>query len=205
MKHLVLHMMRWLLTSTPFLILVAVGIGVFFFLLSFKTGIWHWFSRSGALITSIGAVLSTRGMLRIGIDGILNNTPNIEVVNRIHNPIDASTDKQTKCDVVAAYWGFWMVAIGTITWAYGDLLVCMLKGMTMCGRMWVVSTSRKIRCIIAAVVSPSLGIGFGTCPTQKSSSARIDRVVNLFLGNLSDHNVEFQHQPVLGRQTALGR
>jgi hypothetical protein len=31
-------------------------------------------------------------------------------------------DGEIKRDLVTAYWGFWVVGLGTIVWAYGDLV-----------------------------------------------------------------------------------
>ena len=56
---------RWALTTSWFLFLLAAVLVGLSLLASFYTDAWHWFQRSGALMVSIGAVLSTRRALRL--------------------------------------------------------------------------------------------------------------------------------------------
>jgi len=55
---------RWMVTSNGFLFAAAVVTVGGSLALSFTTDAWHWFQRSGALLVSIGAILSTRHLLR---------------------------------------------------------------------------------------------------------------------------------------------
>ena len=83
MKKTVLHIIRWLMTTTGFLLVLAAGIlGVSFFI-SYLTGQWHWFQRSGALLVSIGAILSTRRLLRVGLTGMLSGSSYFDMARRL--------------------------------------------------------------------------------------------------------------------------
>ncbi len=33
---------------------------------------------------------------------------------------------ETHCDLMCSYFGFWVVAFGTLIWAFGDLVGCFL-------------------------------------------------------------------------------
>ena len=62
---------RWLTTTTCFLLAAVVALLSVSVFLSIYTGDWHWFQRSGALVVSIGAILSTRKLLRTGTTEML--------------------------------------------------------------------------------------------------------------------------------------
>ena len=71
---------------------------------------------------SLGAVLSTRRLLRIGIEGMLMGE-NYFVVAQRQSLRSSPTDAlETHCDLIFSYWGFWVVAFGTLIWAFGDLV-----------------------------------------------------------------------------------
>ena len=79
-KMTVFQIVKWLMTTTIFLLTFAACIIGLAFFASFYTGQWHWFQRSGALIVSIGAILSTRRLLRRGLNGSLSERSYFEVV-----------------------------------------------------------------------------------------------------------------------------
>ena len=108
---------RRMVTSNALLLGAAVLLVGGSFTLSFATDAWHWFQRSGALLVSIGAVLSTRSILRVRLTAMIENRPFDEVFELQDDPHGAS-------DLAACFVGFWLVGFGTIIWAYGDLLSC---------------------------------------------------------------------------------
>lgn len=103
---------RWMVTSNVFLFTVAIAIVGGSFTASATLDAWHWFQRSGALLVSIGAILSTQHMLRAITDTLLNT------------PKTVSTKAQQHKDLVTCFIGFWIVGMGTLIWAYGDLAGC---------------------------------------------------------------------------------
>lgn len=132
MKKTVLHIIRWLMTTTGFLLVLAAGIlGVSFFI-SYLTGQWHWFQRSGALLVSIGAILSTRRLLRVGLTGMLSGSSYFDMARRLEMITGNAQDLETRRDLLSSYWGFGIVGLGTIIWAYGDLIECLIARNMSC-------------------------------------------------------------------------
>jgi hypothetical protein len=122
----VLLVIKLLLSTTGFLLVLAasiLGISIF---ASAYTGQWHWFQRSGALVVSIGAILSTRRLLRIGLGGLLEGRSYFDVASNLQARPDDNRDMEVGRDVTAAYWGFMVVGLGTIVWAFGDLIGCLI-------------------------------------------------------------------------------
>ena len=96
-------------------------------LAGFATGQWHWFQRSGALVVIIGAILSTRPLLRNELMHlILQRTQDLTV------PAAAVAGDVGRQDRTACFCGFWVVGAGTLTWAYGDLLGCLVTWSASC-------------------------------------------------------------------------
>jgi len=93
---------------------------------SIATGSWHWLSRSGALVVAIGAILSTRPLLREELTEMIRaRTPSEE------RPPRPPPDLRWR-DRRACFCGFWLVAAGTLIWAYGDLLGCLAQWSSAC-------------------------------------------------------------------------
>jgi len=127
MKRITLLAVKWLMTTISFLLIAGVIIiGVSFFA-GYYTDQWHWFQRSGALLVSIGAILSTRRMLRSGLDGLMHGSSASEVLAAIEKIRGYTEDSETKRDLISAYWGFTVVGLGTVVWAYGDLIGCIIE------------------------------------------------------------------------------
>lgn len=126
MKKTALLIVKWLVTTTSLLLVLgAVIVGSSFFA-SFHTGEWHWFQRSGALLVSIGAILSTRRLLRMGLDGLIQESSYFELAASIEADRDDTHHRETRLDLVSAYCGFAVVGLGTVIWAYGDLIECLI-------------------------------------------------------------------------------
>lgn len=125
-QHL-LRWVRWALTTTWFLfLLTAVLVGVSL-LASFYTDAWHWFQRSGALMVSIGAVLSTRRALNLILEAMISG-------NSHERSLSSSETTQSidMGELQTCVCGFLFVALGTMIWAYGDLLGCLLHWDSSC-------------------------------------------------------------------------
>ena len=128
----VLLVIKLLFSKTSFLLVLAATIFGTSIFASAYTGQWHWFQRSGALVASIGAILSTRRLLRIGLDGLLGGRSYFDVASNIQaNPGD-KIDMESGRDLIAAYWGFMIVGLGTIVWAFGDLIGCFIADNMDC-------------------------------------------------------------------------
>ena len=118
----VLRFALWVISSPTILVSISVAISASAFAVSYSLDQWHWFQRFGAISVSIGAILSTRRLLRIGIQGMLMDE-NYFVVARPQSMHSLETDPvETHCDLMCSYWGFWVVGFGTLIWAFGDLV-----------------------------------------------------------------------------------
>ena len=95
-------------------------------LLSIQTDAWHWFQRSGALLVSIGALLSTRRALELMLDAMING-------NRLMpSGAGKARGESAAGELRTCVCGFLLVAMGTFIWAYGDLLGCLLQWESAC-------------------------------------------------------------------------
>ena len=118
---------RWTLTTTWFLLfLIAIFVGISL-LASLYSDVWHWFQRSGAIMVGIGAVLSTRRPLGLILESMIDDHGRKSLLqyNTAFNQSELSELRTCVC-------GFFMVAMGTLIWAYGDLLGCLLYWNTSC-------------------------------------------------------------------------
>jgi hypothetical protein len=124
--HYILLAFRWaILNSRVLYLLATVLVGGSFFI-SFHTDAWHWFQRSGALLVSIGALLSTRRALGLMLDSLIDGSDLVQQVQR--EQITTSEAGELRTCVC----GFLLVAMGTFIWAYGDLLGCLLPLQLAC-------------------------------------------------------------------------
>ena len=118
----VLLFAQWLISSPVILVSISVAISASAFAVSYSLDQWHWFQRFGAISVSIGAILSTRRLLRIGIKGMLMDE-NYFAAARPQSMHSSETDAvETHRDLMCSYWGFWVVGFGTLIWAFGDLV-----------------------------------------------------------------------------------
>lgn len=98
---------QWLISSPVILVSISIAISASTFAVSYSLDQWHWFQRFGAISVSIGAILSTRRLLRIGIQGMLMNE-NYFVIARPLSMHSSETDAiETHCDLMCSYWGLW--------------------------------------------------------------------------------------------------
>ena len=124
--HYVLLAFRWTISNSLFLYLLAVVLVGGSFLLSFNTDAWHWFQRSGALLVSIGALLSTRRALGLMLDALIDG---IDLAQQVQGELVPSSEVG---ELQTCVCGFLLVAMGTLIWAYGDLLGCLSPSQLAC-------------------------------------------------------------------------
>lgn len=122
-----LRWFRWALTTSWFLFLLAAMLVGASLLASFYTDAWHWFQRSGALMVSIGAVLSTRRALNLILEGMIGGGSPARTL--LSSEATRSIDMR---ELQTCVCGFLFVAMGTLIWAYGDLIGCLLHWNASC-------------------------------------------------------------------------
>lgn len=105
----------WLLTGIAVLTVVASGVA------SYITCKWHWFGRSGAIVTMAGVILSVRPLVRMGFAKWLLSQRVIDEGHIVPTPEEIEAVRQTTLDAKASHIGVYMALFGTIVWAYGDL------------------------------------------------------------------------------------
>ena len=124
--HYVLLAFSWAISNSRFLYLLAAVLVGGSFLLSFNTDAWHWFQRSGALLVSIGALLSTRRALGLMLDALIDG---IDLAQQVQGELVPSSEVG---ELQTCVCGFLLVAMGTLIWAYGDLLGCLSPSQLAC-------------------------------------------------------------------------
>ncbi len=92
------------------------------FAASLVTAKWHWFGRSGAIITMVGVVLSVRPLVRLGFAEWFRSLHIIDCGHLEPTPEEIEAERQSKLDATASHIGVCMALIGTVVWAYGDLI-----------------------------------------------------------------------------------
>jgi hypothetical protein len=115
-------LMRSLLTNTPLIIALGVIAIIVSTIISCRFSDWTWFSRFGGIITLLGGVLATRRIIRLGVDEIFEDDHTIDGGGVVPTPEDIESSEQARRDIVAAKLAFWFVSLGTLIWAFGDLL-----------------------------------------------------------------------------------
>lgn len=106
----------WLLFGLAAVVLVVSTVA------SYLTCKWHWFGRSGAIVTVAGVLLSVRPLVRMGLTEWVRSQSVIDGGQDPPTPEEVEEDRQTKLDATATQIGAAMAVIGTLIWAYGDLI-----------------------------------------------------------------------------------
>lgn len=106
----------WLLVGVAALAVAAS------FIASLVTSKWHWFGRSGAIITMTGVILSVRPLIRMGFSECFRSQSIIDGGHVVPTPEEVEAERQSKLDAIASHTGVYMALIGSIVWAYGDLI-----------------------------------------------------------------------------------
>jgi len=117
---------KWAVLNSWFLYLLATLLVGGSLVISFNTDAWHRFQRSGALLVSIGALLSTRRALGLMLDAMINGNRLTQQVRDEESVVSEAGELKT------CVCGFLLVAMGTFIWAYGDLLGCLLHRERFC-------------------------------------------------------------------------
>jgi len=90
---------------------------------SYITGEWHWFGRSGSIVTMAGILLSVRPILRMGVEKYIEQQNNKDMGTILGDTLkEIEEHDQIKLDVRGLYTGSFMTIVGTLIWGYGDLL-----------------------------------------------------------------------------------
>lgn len=106
---------EFLVGASSLIVIVSVAAG-------FWSNQWHWFGRSGALLTIAGLLLTFRPLVRMGLAEWLQSQSIIDCGHVVPTEAEAEADRQAKIDGSASKWGVTMAIVGTLVWAYGDLV-----------------------------------------------------------------------------------
>ena len=116
-------MLRRCFSNIILLVTVAIIIIFLFIIISCSTGKWHWFGRSGALVTMVGVLLSVRPLIRMGYKEWKDSLNVISCGSLPPIPLEEQEEiKQESKDIDALHIGVIISVIGTLIWAYGDLI-----------------------------------------------------------------------------------
>ena len=110
------------LSNIKLVVGVAALVVVLSLFASFTTSSWHWFGRSGAILTIAGVILSARPLIRLGFTEWLRSLQIIDGGHIIPTQEEIEEEVQSKKDASAFHVGVYMTLIGTLIWAYGDLI-----------------------------------------------------------------------------------
>ncbi|NJD38431.1 MAG: hypothetical protein FIA89_08965 [Geobacter sp.] len=98
--------------------------GLFFFSLSvavtYSTSNPVYVAKSGAMIILLGLFLTTRNLLRLGVEGAIQSQSVTDGGTFIPTPSSIEEKIELEKDIKAQRWGFWYFFIGTFVWGYGD-------------------------------------------------------------------------------------
>ncbi|HUI31567.1 MAG TPA: hypothetical protein VLX91_15260 [Candidatus Acidoferrales bacterium] len=111
-----------ILTDIPLVVCCSLSWVLFSFILSIVSCQWLWFSRSGSVITLAGGILAVRRLLRLGVKGFFHSQHTIDGGHYVLTPDEIESNRQELLDDRATYIGVCFIIIGTMIWAYGDLL-----------------------------------------------------------------------------------
>lgn len=125
------------LKNIPLLTIVGLAITSISLYLDWGSELFTWFQRSGSLLVLIGAIMSYRSIVRLGIRGVggASSGSGLARVKRTyidengfqsaeveHSPEDVEHMRQKSIDDLAGFAGAVFIIFGTIIWGYGDLL-----------------------------------------------------------------------------------
>jgi hypothetical protein len=104
-------------TNRAFLVSVAAGWSLLWILMSILASDWVWFSRSGSVTGIIGALLSCRSVVRLTREERIR----IRHMTIVECFTSTELDDQER-DSSAVVIGVVLMLVGTLIWAYGDLV-----------------------------------------------------------------------------------
>jgi hypothetical protein len=107
----------FLFTNRLFLFAIAASWTAFSVWLSLRNANWGWFARSGSVLGIVGAVLSCRSVLRF------TRAERVRIRNMtVVECFTPSELAEQERDSGATVLGVVLLLLGTLIWAYGDLL-----------------------------------------------------------------------------------
>ena len=112
----------WFLTDVKFLLILGASIIVISIIVSIKTCDGHWFQRSGAILVISGVLLSSRRIIRKNSEELRRAEEIINGGTFVEAEEQKEEKKQIRRDINAFKIGPWFLLLGTLIWAYGDLL-----------------------------------------------------------------------------------
>jgi len=83
---------------------------------------WHWFGRSGSMMTICGVVLGARPLVRMGLARWIEYQSDIDGGHFQPTPEELEADRQSRIDSRASQVRIAFALAGMLIWAYGDLL-----------------------------------------------------------------------------------
>ena len=83
---------------------------------------WHWFGRSGSIMTICGVVLGARPLVRMGLVEWIEYQSVIDGGHFAPTQEEVEAIRQSRIDSRASQVGIAFALAGTLIWAYGDLL-----------------------------------------------------------------------------------
>ena len=82
-----------------------------------------WFHRSGALLAICGAMLGTRKFVRLGFREAFKELTMIDAGHFPPTAEETREEQEIRNDIWSAKVGLCFLVIGTLIWAYGDLIL----------------------------------------------------------------------------------
>ncbi len=115
---------RWLFTNWRLHQVIGLAVPIFSLGIGFRFNKADLFARSGSIMCLMGGLLTFRRHLRGMDNAFFRNTgyadqPLFGKQETLHEAKKAAED----ADTAAMRWGVWYVAVGTIVWGYGDLIL----------------------------------------------------------------------------------
>ncbi|CAN7659635.1 hypothetical protein [Pseudomonas sp. LjRoot263] len=114
--------MKRLFSNTKFLFSASLLFVLASVAASLWSNQWHWFGRSGAILTIAGLLLTFRPLVRMGLVDWLQSQSVIDYGHLVATAEEIEADRQAKIDGSASKLGVSMAIVGTLIWAYGDLV-----------------------------------------------------------------------------------
>lgn len=120
--HTNLHQMKRLFSNTQFLIAASLLFVLASVAASFWSNQWHWFGRSGAILTIAGLLLTFRPLVSMGLADWLQSQSVIDCGHLVATAAETEADRQVKIDGNASKLGVSMTIVGTLVWPYEDFV-----------------------------------------------------------------------------------
>lgn len=106
---------EFLLAASALIVLASAAASLWF-------NQWHWFGRSGAILTIAGVLLTFRPLVRMGLADWLRSQSIIDCGHLVPTAEETEADRQATIDGSASKLGITLAIVGTLIWAYGDLI-----------------------------------------------------------------------------------